>query len=228
MLAPPEPALLKAIANGSFPELIHPLCGHLGKMEAPDWSRIAQGRELRAYFSRALAGPITPDSLLTALCEANATLPGCSGKIRTAETGLTPNATGIQVYFPPANTVSPQIEAIARFIARSTVQGEDPLLAAIGTLGLLLNCHPFADGNGRVSRALYDHLLHRAGSREFFPLYPLLFAARRSFDLALREAEIKGDWSPFVIHNCQLIAITANWPRDEAARKHTALHGAHR
>ncbi|MCA0903895.1 Fic family protein [Qipengyuania aquimaris] len=177
---------------------------------------------MRAHFSRALAGPITPENLVTALCEANASLPGCSGKIRTAETGLTPNATGIQVYFPPAGTVSPQVEAIARFIA----QGEDPLLAAIGALGMLLNCHPFSDGNGRVSRALYDHLLHRAGSRDFFPLYPLLFAARRSFDLALREAEIKGDWSPFVIHNCLLISITADWPRDEAASKNTALHGA--
>ena len=65
---------------------------------------------------------------------------------------------------------------------------------------LLLNCHPFTDGNGRVARILLNHVLKQGGMPDgvYLPLYEVANRFMGGYEIALRFAEIRGDWEPFL------------------------------
>jgi len=60
----------------------------------------------------------------------------------------------------------------------------------------LCNLHPFADGNGRLSRIVFNALLTTDGVRTpYVPLYELGRVSRGGFLIASRLAQYRGDWS---------------------------------
>ena len=70
-------------------------------------------------------------------------------------------------------------------------------MAAVA-FALLLNCHPFTDG--RTARLLFNHLLHRGGmpADVYLPLHEIGRRSQGGYEIALRIAELRGDWEPFL------------------------------
>ena len=116
-------------------------------------------------LSLGTSAPLTVD----ALCEVHAELmkdtelADCGGRIRTTQNWLGGNdfnPIGAE-YVPPAPALVPDLlEDLVRFCNSSVLT---PLSQAAVAHAQFETIHPFADGNGRVGRALVHIILHRRG-----------------------------------------------------------------
>lgn len=215
-LSCPSSRLLIDIVEGLLPELLHPLSPHMIRSNHSklDKERDVTAENILSHFRNVSSLFKSGVDFIRALREANAMIAGCSGELRDKEAGLSQNMKGIQILFPPADKIHGQLVFIADFLNSH----DSSVYSAIIALGMILNCHPFSDGNGRVARALYNDLLIRAGARCIFPLHRFFGPTHLSFNLCLREAEIYGDWNPFIFHNCMLIIKTIEWAKHQSAR----------
>jgi len=81
-------------------------------------------------------------------------------------------------------------------------------------MAALLNAHPFADGNGRASRLLFNYILRQSTEVPYYvPLYELAWLSRGSFVLCVREAEMLGNWAPL----CRFLATGLDLVLDASA-----------
>ncbi len=73
-----------------------------------------------------------------------------------------------------------------------------PVFRATWIMVATLNAHAFANGNGRLARALANAVLIRSGSlgRTPLPLGPLMYATRGNFKIAANRAVLQGRWMP--------------------------------
>lgn len=206
-LAPPSHFLLERVSGGKVPELWHPLCEHMPDTTRfpPKPQRDIHERTLFDEIQSNLSFSSKPEQFTNVLKAANRLLPGCDGEFRTRDVGLSPDGRDIQVLFPESDGTTTQLVDL-----HHRLNAEGPTLAnAILALAGLLNCHPFSDGNGRVARALFAVILVRSGACGRFPLHLFAHPCRMSFDLCLREAEVRDDWKPLVLHICSIIVICA-------------------
>lgn len=90
--------------------------------------------------------------------------------------------------------------------------------AAVQMLALANNAHAFADGNGRLGRALFNFCLHRAGLPDtcFIPLKVLTVLSRGGYEMRLREAELYGRWDELYAYHCTAVELYA-WLAQQAA-----------
>ena len=100
------------------------------------------------------------------------------------------------VVYPPPSQVAGQLAAISAAL-NSTVDRPRAFDAMI-VLVAITNCHPFDDGNGRVSRILANWLL---GDRSitsclYLPLREIAQFSRGGFIIRVRQAELYDDWLP--------------------------------
>jgi Fic family protein len=79
----------------------------------------------------------------------------------------------------------------------------DPIIGAIVAHFYVVSIHPFADGNGRTSRAVESFLLYRAGinARGFYSLANYYYQHRAEYVSFLDKVrfETNGDLTPFVL-----------------------------
>ncbi len=54
--------------------------------------------------------------------------------------------------------------------------------------------HPFADGNGRVSRLIMNFVLHKEG----YPMLNIEYSRRRTYYTTLERSQLRGDERPFM------------------------------
>jgi fido (protein-threonine AMPylation protein) len=60
----------------------------------------------------------------------------------------------------------------------------------------IIHAHPFADGNGRTARTVYNLLLAKeTGSRHFVPIQLICSRTQASFLIKLRRALYGGNWA---------------------------------
>lgn len=99
---------------------------------------------------------------------------------------------GIHAYAPVDHTQS-EMQRLIDELASAEFEAAHPLVQASYAHYGLVAIHPFADGNGRVARAVASAYTHRAAS------VPLLVLAhhREQYFAALAKADI-GDLEPFV------------------------------
>lgn len=85
------------------------------------------------------------------------------------------------------------------------------MLRAVRALALLVNAHPFKDGNGRLGRALFNFCLHNSGMPEscFVPLKSLSLFSEGGYEIRLREAELFGRWDGLLSYHCDAIDLCA-------------------
>ena len=104
---------------------------------------------------------------------------------------------GHRIQFPDLGCVRPQLEHVRRYVRDE----EGPaVFRAVAALALTVNAHPFTDGNGRTARALFNHVLRRGGmpGHVYFSFREIADRSRGSYLIALRCAELHGDWQPIM------------------------------
>jgi hypothetical protein len=106
---------------------------------------------------------------------------------------------GIFWAFPPANDIQALLEQLFGYLSKCWTP--HPLLSAVVAL-VQINCiHPFMDGNGRTSRAIFNALLQQAGvlgEKQYIPAKSIYMLSQHGFEIRLRELVLDGNWVPIL------------------------------
>lgn len=127
------------------------------------------------------------------------------------------NPVGAAYVPPPPEHVQPPLDDLCQFIARDDLA---PIVQAAIVHAQFENIHPFADGNGRVGRALIHTVLRRTGEAiNYVPPISLVLAATQRSYAAGFGAFSSGDVSSW----CDLFAAATERAVEEAERMVSAI-----
>jgi hypothetical protein len=146
-------------------------------------------------FSAAIASD-EPSSFSRWLNDASVALGIDRPGIRRSDIFTRRNTEGFRSKFPSATMIDNRMEELHRFIRR-TIR-KSPLFSATVAMVAMTNCHPFHDGNGRMSRILFNVILHIGGvSRNgYVPMYEMLWISGFGFEIRVMSAESFDCWEP--------------------------------
>ena len=114
--------------------------------------------------------------------------------LRTRSCRSQPDGGGQYVVFPPPRQAAVLVQALDGFARRQA--GASPMFVATVLMNGICNAHPFPDGNGRVSRIVFNAQVNQAaGGFGYLPLYELSMMSSGGFIIRLRAAQYHGDWS---------------------------------
>jgi len=201
-LPPIAPTTLAAAPDPCFLPLRHELSAHFVALNRakPDRHRSPAEAAALANWARDSdgLGLASPSAFRARLAELNLCVTDGVGGWRSCPIHLDGDKAGHEVFFPPLSAIPAQLEKLRRFLA----MGDAPpaIFSAAVAKALLLNCHPFTDGNGRVSRILLNHILRQSGmpAEVYLPFYEIARRSLGGYEIALRQAEIRGEWEPFL------------------------------
>ena len=222
-LTPLPPEIVDAAPDGRFRALRHALSDHYRAFHAiaPHAGRSrSEAAALDAFEASPGALPQSfPAGFRDGLAMLNLGLTDGQGGWRTKSARLGDDRDGNQVYFPHVSAVPGQLERLLLRLADG--QDSPVLLTAVVAYALLLNCHPFNDGNGRTARVLFNHLLRRGGMPRnvYLPLYEIALRSHGGYEIALRIAEIQGDWEPFLRYMLNAILCFRELALDAGLRR---------
>lgn len=195
-----SPDTVRSAPAEHFAALSHRLSPAFEQLNAPpEGSRSTGECEALAIAGGPSGIDLTdPDGFKASLERLNSLVTAGAGRWRTGWAGLMPDAAGHQIKFPDAGEVPGRLEAIRRIMAGET--GAPAIFEATLVLCLLVNGHPFSDGNGRTARMLFNVMLRRGGmpADVYFPFYEIAARSRGGYVIALRHAELRGDWQPIM------------------------------
>jgi len=108
-----------------------------------------------------------------------------------------PDSNGKKVQFVEASQLNDILSNICK-VWNAETQSIAIIERFLWLIVAMSNAHAFRDGNGRVARALGNAYLIKNGVLPHgpLPLGPLAYATGGNFELAVRRAEILGDWRP--------------------------------
>ncbi len=118
--------------------------------------------------------------------------------LRKSEVYITSDLAGVRIMLPCAKEVEHHIMLLENFVLESgDVNG---ILRATTMLVIILNIHPFMDGNGRLSRLIFNALIAIIYGENigYIPLYDFFNRSRGGFQIRLRQVEIQGNWLPLM------------------------------
>lgn len=117
------------------------------------------------------------------------TKPDIAGRVRIHQVAISGSR------FMPSSPVEvqPLLREFLRWYDRNK-HTMHPVELAAGVHLRFVTIHPFADGNGRMSRLLMNFVLHRHG----FPLLNIPYEGRRSYYSSLERSQVKGTDSTFI------------------------------
>lgn len=192
--------------------LRHPLCTRMSP--PPDWGVDDRSRTESATFAQALprylafASRCDADGMLALVVEANAGV--ARGTLRRAGMSLGGVGASAAIRFEGADAAEKRLACIAGALAgpRPAIPG---LAFACWAYVLLLNAHPFSDGNGRVARVVFNLELARMGMppRSYLPIFLAMRRSAGGYEIKLREAEIHGRWGGIARFMCDSILTVA-------------------
>lgn len=100
---------------------------------------------------------------------------------------------GTSVAFPDHRTIKKQLTSLFECVVSNL---DRPFLAAIIGQLLFLNAHPFADGNGRCARTLFNVVLGIGQSScVYVPLRAFIEHGDGAFEIGVRQIELNADWA---------------------------------
>ena len=195
---PLTPDVVLAAPDACFMPLRHSLSAHYVALNGPQLAEPRSPREAEAERwldgeYRRLGDP-RPEVFPAQLQALNRRLTDGAGRWRNGTVRLGGDRAGNQVYFPPAAAVPTQLEKV-----RAVLSGAGPpLFRGPVAYAMLLNAHPFRDGNGRTARVVLNHVLRRGGmpTNVYLPLYEIAHRSLGGHDIALRMVELHEDWEP--------------------------------
>jgi hypothetical protein len=162
-------------------------------------------------IARASAGTFVrrdPKKWLELLLHTQSEILGTRGQLRREFVRLGVDAKGNYWGFPPPQ-VLPQLIGELGCAVQQAYQ-EAPLYAAVVALSGVNAIHPFVDGNGRASRAIFSAVLSEAKLLQYgayLPLKHIYFVSKFGFELRLREAILLGDYVPIVTYFCDVVDV---------------------
>jgi hypothetical protein len=199
--------------EGAFESLRHPLSDHFlalnprsGAADRSVAEAAAAADVDRREFESSLGDAVRFEALLQKL---NARVVDGHRGFRLNEAGLRPDRRGTAVLFPAPEQVPIQLDRL-RHALSLTLPANAPW-AAILALAMLTNAHPFADGNGRVSRMIFNLCLRAGAARElpYIPLYELFYRSRGGYEIRLRDAELNSNWDGFCNFMSDVISVVS-------------------
>lgn len=160
------------------------------------------------------------DRFRDALCQTASLLRGETTEIRTNPVYSLSGHHDFWEY--PSHTVleSQLSRLFDVLVRRSDVEMHRSMVALVATTAL----HPFNDGNGRVSRVLFNALLGGVSSKNYIPLKEIQLASRGGYIIKLRQAWIQQNWTPmaeFLCTSIELAEMVSN--RQALIESHTEL-----
>lgn len=160
------------------------------------------------------------DAFLSQLEDLNGILTTRSSRRRSDSIGTAPDRLGVTVVFPAIEKVVPQLRWLMRQIHGPENERLPAVLVATAALVILTNAHLFTDGNGRLSRAVFNHVLHRNGmpADVYIPVYEFALRSRGGFLIRVRQAELRGEWEPLIEFVLNMLQICADMRTNPAAR----------
>lgn len=180
--------------------LVHELSEYAMQRQS---SRIYERRSLleREILAGLSADPrvllaLGPDGFTTLLCTLNAAGGGDS-TIRNHMVNNGEDLAHCRAVYPRFELIHAQMTQIHHFLARYL--DTQPAFAAIVAYASISNLHPFADGNGRVARMLYNSLIRSVFPQAFyFPIYEVSALSRMGMVIRLRQADYQASWLPLI------------------------------
>lgn len=117
------------------------------------------------------------------------TKPDIAGRIRAHQVAISRSR-----FMPPSPVeIQPLLREFFRWHDRNK-RSMHPVELAAGVHLRFVTIHPFADGNGRMSRLMMNFVLHRHG----FPLLNIPYEGRRGYYNALERSQVKENDSTFI------------------------------
>jgi hypothetical protein len=140
-----------------------------------------------------MAGGPTTDTLVEHLI---AGLTGAPPDIRSGQITSAPDRSGRRTVYAPPDIAGGWIKRVNA--AEMTVG--DPYILACHAYAEVALSHPYADGNGRLARAMFQRAFARAGLLEapLIPLGPLIYLNHKVVIQALVRLGTTDDWAPFL------------------------------
>lgn len=134
-------------------------------------------------------------------------LAGQRGVLRIAGVRLVSGNEAVEIAMPPAPEAIARISGIGQWLAQPP--HPSPIVHAAYLLLLVVNAHAFRDGNGRLSRVLFNHCLHRYGvdRRAYLPLYEASYLSAGAYEITLRRAELHWEWDEYIRYFCAVIEL---------------------
>lgn len=118
---------------------------------------------------------------------------GLNSGLRTGGMRSLPDKLGSYVVFPEVETIAPGLERLCEFIKEHLEVC--PAFAASVAMTSICNLHPFVDGNGRLSRLVFNGLATQRSRRAtYLPLHELGRISRGGFLIAMRLAQYRSNW----------------------------------
>jgi Fic family protein len=114
---------------------------------------------------------------------------------------------GAVIELPSTHAAEKQLRRICEVLAKPALGS--PFLRAVWLLVAMVNAHPFIDGNGRMSRILFNFEMIRFGMppQAYIPIFAAMSCSGGGFEIRLREAEVLGRWDPIVLYFCQIVEM---------------------
>jgi hypothetical protein len=182
--------------------------------------RLAEAEDTRSFDERSVLAHLHPALLgatvgadhagvvycLEAAC---AGLTGGRGRLRSGAMQVRNPHADVAILLPDAEVARGQLRVIAGLMVRP--RSASPIVHGAQLMVGVLNAHAFSDGNGRLSRVLFNHVLRQAGAPNggYLPIYSAMLRSQGGFELALREAEIMGRWDALARYLAEALLIAA-------------------
>lgn len=208
--------LVECLASelGSFR---HELSGHFKHVHISKTSTGRTAAEFEALKGWRIDGRDLQNSanFVFALTRLNRILVGGRSAVRSGQIGTAADKNGLSIRFPHAGLSKAQIDWLRAGMSADNGKASQ-LLCAIASLPILTNSHLFTDGNGRVSRVFFNHILHRIGlpPNVYLPVYEIMTLSQGGFLIRLRLAEIQNLWEPFISFMLNFIDLSASAGND--------------
>ncbi len=203
---PHSEAWIKRLAS----QLAHPLAEFVSASESlPEFRGNAHDLELEATLKHAeIIGESIArnDSALfgESLCSIASDLIGREMRFRDATITTTSDSRGICVMFPDHRHIPARLSELISLIRSSSC----PIaLKAISSQVVLLNLHPFRDGNGRVARVLFNSVFSEFRRAEHLniPFYHIRNMTPFTFEICVRMIELRGSWKELVTYYSKIL-----------------------
>ena len=135
---------------------------------------------------------------------------GVDSRIRDHGVKTVTDKSGASVIYPHHTQVDSQLAELFEFLA-GNFKNFPHLCAVAAHLGIG-HIHPLSDGNGRLSRAVYNWMINAAGAVKFYlPLHELAALSDGGYIIRFRKATYQNDWSEIVVFFTRLITAFKDW-----------------